>query len=76
MYRIVSPYFTLNDRPSKYKSSDNALARQFDEYYHLFLLKIARLPQDKALTKTEEERLAALFAKLNSIKRELETQIK
>lgn len=72
MYRIVSPYFTLNDRPVKHRSKDSALAQQFDEYYHLFLLKIARLPQEKALTGAEEARLIELFSKLNSIKRELE----
>lgn len=74
MYRIVSPYFTLNDRPIQDKSKDSVLAQQFDEYYHLFLLKIARLPQEKALSKTEEERLTALFSKLNSLKRELEVR--
>ncbi|MBY0472801.1 hypothetical protein K2Q00_00740 [Patescibacteria group bacterium] len=72
MYRIVSPYFTLNDRPT-HTLHDNVLAQQFDEYYHLFLLKIARLPQDKALTKEEEDRLIELFSKINSLKRELET---
>ncbi len=73
MYRIVSPYFTLNDRPITTTSNDSVLAQQFDEYYHLFLLKIARLPQDKALTKEEEGRLIELFSKINSLKRELET---
>lgn len=73
MYRIVSPYFTLNDRPTQHASKDSVLAQQFDEYYHLFLLKIARLPQDKALTKEEEDRLIELFSKINSLKRELET---
>lgn len=73
MYRIVSPYFTLNDRPVQDKTNDSVLAQQFDEYYHLFLLKIARLPQEKALSKEEEARLVELFTKLNSLKRELET---
>ena len=73
MYRIVSPYFTLNDRPVQDKSTDSVLAQQFDEYYHLFLLKIARLPQEKALSQEEEARLVELFTKLNSLKRELET---
>jgi len=74
MYRIVSPYFTLNDRPTKHTSKDSVLAQQFDEYYHLFLLKIARLPQEKALTKAEEKRLIELFSKLNTLKRELEVK--
>lgn len=74
MYRIVSPYFTLNDRPATHKSNDSVLAQQFDEYYHLFLLKIARLPQEKALTKEEEKRLVELFSKINSLKRELEAR--
>lgn len=72
MYRIVSPYFTLNDRPTATAQHGSALAQQFDEYYHLFLLKIARLPQEKAMTEAEEARLVTLFTKLNSIKRELE----
>lgn len=74
MYNIKSPYFTLRDKAVRHSTSKDDLARQFDDYYHLFLMKVARMPQDKALTHKEEERLITLFSKLNTLKRKLDTR--
>lgn len=48
------------------------LSTQLSDYYHLFLVKIAKMPQERAMTEEEEARMVKLFSKINSLKREIE----
>lgn len=45
---------------------------RFNDLFHLFLVKITRLPQETALTRTQEKRLIRLFGEINKVKRALE----
>ena len=47
------------------------LEQQFSDYYHLFLVKIARLPQEEALSITQERRLIRLFQEVLKRKRQI-----
>ena len=51
---------------------DKPQGERFDDLYHLFLAKIARLPLDPALNEAEEARLIRLFTELNTARRNLE----
>jgi hypothetical protein len=71
MYAISSPYF-LSANTSAAVLHDKPQGESFDDLYHLFIAKIARLPLDQAISPAEERRLMGLFNALNSRKRELE----
>jgi len=71
MYTIASSYF-LSAATSARVLHDKPQGESFDDLYHLFIAKIARLPLDRALTVAEEKRLVSLFSKLNELKREEE----
>lgn len=45
---------------------------RFNDLFHLFLVKVARIPQEAPLTPAQEERLVRLFGEINKIKRALE----
>ncbi len=72
MYNVISPYFTLNDKPIRSTSNEGRVDQHFTDLYQLFLVKVAKMPQEGAMSEQEEKRLIELFSKLNSLKRELE----
>ena len=47
------------------------LEQQFNDFYHLFLTKIARLPQEEPLSMAQEKRLIRLFQELLKLKRQI-----
>lgn len=61
----------LRDRPL---DKNQALANQFNDLYHLFLNKFARLTYDPTLSKEQEEDLKMLLSDLLSTRRALEEQ--
>lgn len=75
MYHIASPFYLLNDKPASTYKAPQALSEQFDELYHLFLVKVARLPQEEPLSRIDERRLIELFTKINDIKREMAAEL-
>lgn len=61
----------LRDRPL---DKNQVLANQFNDLYHLFLNKFARLTFDPTLSKVQEEELKILLADLLATRRALEKQ--
>ncbi|QQS60317.1 hypothetical protein IPN41_04380 [Candidatus Falkowbacteria bacterium] len=61
----------LRDRPLE---KNQALATHFNDLYHLFLNKFARLTYDPTLSKEQEEDLKILLADLLATRRALEEQ--
>jgi len=61
----------LHDRPL---DKNQALATQFNDLYHLFLNKFARLTYDPTLSKEQEEDLNILLTDLLATRRALEDQ--
>ena len=75
MYKVASPYYLLNDKPASTYEAPQVLSERFDELYHLFLVKVARLPQEEPLSRIDERRLIELFTKINDIKREMAAEV-
>jgi hypothetical protein len=63
----------LRDRPS---TDSQILASQFNDLYHLFLNKFARLTYDPSLSSDQEEEMKKLLLDLLSVRRALEDQEK
>ncbi len=61
--------FLLQDNPS---SEAIDLAQQFNDLYHLFLNKFARLSQESSLSPSQETDIKALLDQLLAVRRKLE----
>ncbi len=61
----------LHDRPTE---KNQALVTQFNDLYHLFLNKFARLTYDPTYSKEQEEELKILLADVLAVRRALEEQ--
>ena len=65
----------LRDAPTLEASSEEvdyfSQEQQFNDFYHLFLAKVARLPQEGTVSMAEEKRLIRLFQELLKLKRHI-----
>ena len=59
----------LRDRPSKQRE---ILVNQFNDLYHLFLNKFARLTYDPTLSVEQEEEIRTLLSDLLAVRRAIE----